>query len=155
MLNPSICRAIFFVTSAAVAIVLFWQAFAVPAPSFEPVGGARVPQATAALIAVLCAVVAILSWARHHTVAKSSRDNAKAVDFRGLLFLLVFAVYTAMLSFRLFGLGWLTAAFLISLQLIYREKKLSPMLIAILAAASFAIEFVFTRIFVIDVVTSF
>lgn len=154
MLNVNACRAVFLALCAIVAAVFFWQSFTIPASTFEPVGGARVPQATAVAILVLC-LAAMTVYLRSRAAPARQVTDAKPADWRGFLFVLIFIAYASMLSFRLIGMGWLTAAFLVASQALYSGKRMSAVLILFLVAASFALEVIFTKIFVLDVVTSF
>jgi len=154
MLNSRACRAVFVGLTAIIALLFFWQSLSIPAPTFEPVGGARVPQALAIAI-VLSAAVALVMAMRKRAEGQSQAEPAKLVDRRGLLFIAIFVAYATALASRLVGLGWLTAAFLIVSQALFSEKRFSPLLAIVLAISAFALELVFTKVVIIDVTTSF
>ncbi|OQM74157.1 tripartite tricarboxylate transporter TctB family protein [Manganibacter manganicus] len=154
MLNSRICRAVFVGLTAIVALLFFWQSLSIPAPTFEPVGGARVPQATAIAI-ILLAVMALAMALSKRNAAQIEAEAIKPIDWRGVLFVIIFGAYAVALASRTIGLGWLTAAFLIATQALFSEKRFSPPLAIILAISAFALELIFTKVFIIDVTTSF
>lgn len=147
----------------AVCVVLLWQASDLPPGSFEPLGSAPVPQATAGIVIVCCLIVIITALRRmfrrsdreysgsalkHHL-----KDEFVGRSPNGALVMLGATVgYTALLHSRLIPFGALTFVFLLLVIWAlnnFRRQSLIPAAITAVVFG-FGTQLVFTKIFVID-----
>lgn len=154
MLNASVCRLLFVVAAIAAAGVALWQAQFIPAPRFEPVGGARVPQLVAMVILALGALRLLSAvWRRGSTEPEEGQDR---IDRRGFAVAGIMAAAVLALENGLAGFAVVAGAFLISLQFLYPESGRRWLVrAAILIVVAIALEYAFTRIFVVDLPRSF
>jgi hypothetical protein len=129
------------------AAVLF-ETRGLPPGSFEPLGSAPVPQATAALI-ILLSIVVLAGAVRRPSVGGTLADlrpfDAAAVVIFTLLFVTLvhfrmatFAVLTT--GYLVLTIGWLTRF----------QRRLIPALLITALVVGFGCQYVFTRIFVVD-----
>jgi hypothetical protein len=139
------------------AIAVLFGSLAIPSPQYEPVGGALIPQAAAILVLLTCGTVSI-QHARRRTPSRSSATSDRNVDvLRLTTFLIATGLYAVALSSRSIGFGIGTALYISTLFVTYERPSVRSALlsIAVIAVFSFALELLFTRIFVVDLVSSF
>lgn len=132
---------------------VLWQAARLPPGSFEPLGSAPVPQATAGLIILLCLWVigrATLALARGEVTAAEDETVPRPLD-AAVVFLLTLA-YVALMAFRLAGFALITSLFLfVAIGFLVRfERRLLPWAAVVGLAMGYGCQYVFTRIFVVD-----
>ena len=147
------CRAIFVIAAIVTALIAAWQSLAIPPPQFEPVGGARVPQAAAAIIVILG-----LAWLVRAFAGSSDapRDPAGAVDRRGFAMLAAFLGTVTALATGGAGFALAAGAFLVVTQWLYRTSRFGWMIPAgVMVVAAVGLELLFTRVFVIDLTRTF
>jgi len=146
-----------------VCTIVLWQASSLPPGSFEPLGSAPVPQATACIV-ILCCLVVIFSAIRfmyrqsNPAITQSPLKHHVKDEFTGrspygaLIMLASTVGYTALLHSRLIPFGLLTFFFLFlliwSLNNFNRRSLIPATIVAVIFG--FGTQFVFTRIFVID-----
>lgn len=142
--------ATFFV--AACALILY-ETRDIPPGTFEPLGSAPVPQATATLIMLLSLAVGLNGWRRLH----AGRGNAPAPDYQqrpldAFAVAALTVVYVLVLDARLLDFAPLTALFLfIAIAMLARLRPRSLVGAAIVAAVTgWGTQYVFTRVFVVD-----
>ena len=133
---------------------VLWEARTIPPGVFEPLGSAPIPQATAGLIVLLALVVmgralrALLRGARARPAAEELAlrplDAAAVIAFTVL--------YVLAMALRLVDFAILTALFLLVTigALVRFERRLLPLILAIALVTGFGCQYVFTRIFVVD-----
>lgn len=150
-----------------VCIIVLWQAASLPPGSFEPLGSAPVPQATAGIVIFCCLLVMagavrrirqqsgeetetppVNAAIRHHV-----KDEFVGRSPYGALVMLGATIaYTVLLQSRLIPFGVLTFVFLLlviwALNNFRRRSLLPSTLTAIVFG--FGTQFIFTRVFVID-----
>lgn len=146
-----------------VCVVLLWQASKLPPGSFEPLGSAPVPQATAVII-IVCSVIVIFTALRHmfrrsdreyteSTIKHHVKDEFVGRSPYGALVMLGATVgYMALLHSRLIPFGALTFLFLLLVIWAlnnFRRQSLIPAAITAVVFG-FGTQFVFTKIFIID-----
>lgn len=130
----------------------------IPPGSFEPLGSAPVPQATAGLIILLALVVmgrAVLVLRRGRTsVAEDPGFQPRPLD-AALTFALT-VVYVLVMAFRLLPFAWITSLFLfVAIGFLVRfERRLLPAAAVVGALMGFGCEYLFTRVFVVDLPAS-
>lgn len=156
--------ALFLIVIAAVAI---WQAADLPPGSFEPLGSAWVPQITAGIIILLSLLVILRALLRADTI--SAADTIGAADaIRGddqgrsnelqerwhqaAAVALLTVLYVAAMHLRLTTFAIVTTVFLTAtiLVLVRFELKRLPLILVVAAVTGFGCQYIFTRIFVID-----
>lgn len=138
----------------AICAVVLWQTLSLPPGSFEPLGSAPVPQATAAIIILCCLVVIARAVSRLRSRNAGDAPQAPPATSPASA-LIIFAgalVYVAALHSRLVHFGMLTFLFLIvviwALERFRRRALLPAALVA--AVVGFGSHYVFTQFFVVD-----
>lgn len=152
MLSEKTSRAVFVIVAMLAGVAAVWQSLSIPAPQFEPVGGARVPQVAAALTIVL----GLAFLARSLATRSASAGRRVTPDRRGYAFVALFAVAAVALASGVAGFALVGGAFLVATQALYRTSRyrwLVPATFLFLAAV--ALELLFTRVFVIDLPRTF
>lgn len=137
-----------------VCAAVLWEARGLPPGSFEPLGSGPIPRATAWLIILLCLVVmarALLVLMRGAASA-SADPGTTPRPLDAALTLALIAVYVALMAWRVTGFAILTALFLfVTIGFLTRfERRLLPAAAAIGLIMGFGCEYVFTRVFVVD-----
>jgi hypothetical protein len=132
---------------------VLWQAAAMPPGTFEPLGSAPVPQATAGLIILLCLWVmgrAALGLRRGDVVANPEAPVPRSMDAAVVFALTV--VYVLIMAFRLMGFALVTSLFLfVAIGFLVRfERRLLPWAAGIGLAMGYGCLYLFTRVFVVD-----
>ena len=132
---------------------VLWEARSIPPGVFEPLGSAPVPQATAGLILLLALVVMgrALHALRQEARARPAEDLARRpLDAAAVIAFT--ALYVLAMALRLFDFAILTAIFLlVTIGALTRfERRLLPLIILIALVTGFGCQYVFTRIFVVD-----
>jgi hypothetical protein len=131
-----------------IAGVAIWQASALPPGTFEPLGSARVPQATAGLIVLLGL------WVIVRAMLREDQDHAQAGarwrDAAMVALLTVF--YVIAMQFRLASFAVLTAVFLTAAIFVLARFDVGklPVIVLLAALTGFGCQYIFTRVFVID-----
>lgn len=139
-----------------ICALILWQAAKLPPGSFEPLGSAPVPQATAGIVIGCCLIVmvkAIIKIRRHHSLAHHVRDELIGRSPWNAIYILGGTLaYVALLQLGKLSFGVLTFAFLLLLILTLNRFRRHSLLPATITAAlfGFGIEFLFTRVFVVD-----
>ena len=150
--NPrtDIALALFLVV---VCSVVLFQTRLIPAGTFEPLGSAPVPQATAGLIILLSLVMmarAVLVLARGREKGPPADDEVRPWDAAAVLGLTV--LYIAAMQARLLDFAFMSAIFLfITIGFLVRFRtRLLPAIAAVALITGFGCQYLFTRIFVVD-----
>jgi Tripartite tricarboxylate transporter TctB family len=143
---------------AAVIMLLcaavLWEARDIPPGVFEPLGSAPVPRFTAVLIILLCLVVAgrsLLRWrARRAPEIEADRVPPRLWDAAVVMLLTV--AYVAALHLRLTTFAVMTTVFLtVAIGTLLRVRlKAMPIVLLVAAVTGFGCQYVFTRIFIVD-----
>jgi hypothetical protein len=136
-------------------LVILWETRDIPAGVFEPLGSAPVPQATATIILLLSAVVAIgalrrMRWQKEVDVEATEGYRPRPLDAAVVAAFTV--VYVFLLQERVMDFAPLTALFLIAaIGFLSRFSRQGLAIGAIIAVATgWGAQFVFTRVFVVD-----
>ncbi|MGI9525430.1 MAG: tripartite tricarboxylate transporter TctB family protein [Hyphomicrobiaceae bacterium] len=135
----------------AICSAVLWESLGLPPGSFEPLGPAPVPQATAGLI-ILLSLLVIYS-ALHRQMKDENVEEEQPVS---ALFLLVLTlIYVALLHSKRVDFGLLTTIFLVTAIWGLERFRTGALLPAALTAAvvGFGCSFLFTRVFVVDLPT--
>ena len=134
------------------AVVLF-ETRDIPPGTFEPLGSAPIPQATAGLI-ILCSLIvmarAVLQTRRG--AVETAYDELELRPRDAALVLGLTVVYVLMLQFRLLDFAPLTVLFLIaSIGLLVRfERRQLPWVVLVALVMGYGCQYLFTRVFVVD-----
>jgi hypothetical protein len=129
------------------------QAAKLPAGSFEPLGSAPIPQATAGLIILLCLIViakAAITMRRGEEVATEAADPPRHLDAVVIFGLTV--IYIALMAFRVAGFAPITALFLfVAIAFLTRLAPRSLPIAALIGIVmGWGCQYVFTQVFVVD-----
>jgi putative tricarboxylic transport membrane protein len=133
---------------------VLWEARSIPPGVFEPLGSAPVPQATAGVI-ILLALVVMGRALRAMLGAAPARPAGEDLVLRPLdaaAVMALTALYVLAMALRLFDFAILTALFLMVTigALVRFERRLLPLIVVLALVTGFGCQYVFTRIFVVD-----
>jgi len=129
------------------------EAAKLPPGSFEPLGSAPIPQATAGLIVFLCLLVvgrAALAMWRGETSGAEPPYPPRRLDAAVLFGLTV--LYVLLMAQRVAGFAPITAVFLfVAIAFLTRFAPRSLPIAALIGVAmGWGCQYVFTRVFVVD-----
>jgi hypothetical protein len=130
------------------------EARRIPAGVFEPLGSAPLPQATAGLIILLALVVMgrALAALRQGARGRPPEEGLvlRPLDAAAVVGLSV--LYVLAMALRVVDFALLTAAFLmVTIGVLTRfERRLLPLIVVLALVTGFGCQYVFTRIFVVD-----
>ncbi len=129
------------------------EAAKLPPGSFEPMGSAPIPQATAGLIIFLCLVViakAAHSIWRGDAFAAAPADPPRRLDAAVIFALTV--VYVLLMALRVAGFAPITAIFLfVAIAFLTRLAPRSLPIAALVGVVmGWGCQYVFTQVFVVD-----
>lgn len=132
----------------AICAVFLWESSDLPPGTFEPLGSAPVPQATALVIVLLCLVVIVQATLR--PASEPGAGDERYVDAAVLVILTV--VYVALIHLRVATFAVLTSIYLVVTigWLVRFERRLLPAVGITALAVGFGCQYIFTRIFVVD-----
>lgn len=144
--------ATFFIVAC---LLILWETRTIPPGTFEPLGSAPVPQATAVLIIVLSLTVGLKALRRLRGRPASPSETATDLGDRPLNAVAVAALtvlYVALLDARAFDFAPLTALFLfLTIGFLIRLQPRGLVVAAAVAAiVGWGAQYVFTRVFVVD-----
>lgn len=135
---------------ALISIVFIWESWDLPPGTFEPLGSGPVPQVSATLIIVCCLAV-IYSAFKKVGVTVDTEAVPIALG-AGVLMALATLLLVVALHFRIMPFAWMTTIFLTvtiwGLEK-FNKKKFLPAIITGLIVG-FAIQYLFTQVFVVD-----
>lgn len=145
--------AIFFVVACA---LILWETRTIPPGTFEPLGSAPVPQATALLIILLSIAVGLRGWRKLGAAvpgpaeAEAEGDRPRWLDAFAVGALT--ALYVVVLDARIADFAPLTAAYLfLAIALLTRLNIKAMMSAAVVAViVGWGAQYLFTRVFVVD-----
>lgn len=131
-----------------ISVTALYGTMDIPPGKFEPLGSAPVPQAVAGLIIILALGLIVRACIDQRPLAASSADrylDASAVVVLTLLFVVV-------MQYRLATFAILTSIYLIvTVGVLTRFRRRSlPAVIAVGLLTGFGCQYVFTRVFVVD-----
>jgi hypothetical protein len=120
----------------------------IPPGRFEPLGSAPVPQAVAVLILLLAIWIIVRACIDRRPIAAAAVDRYLDAGVVVLLSLL----FVAAMHYRLASFAVLTLIYLIAtIGFLTRfERRQLPWIIGIAAAVGFGFQYLFTRVFVVD-----
>lgn len=138
----------------AICSVVLWQASRLPPGSFEPLGSGPVPQVTAAIVILCCLVVVVRGFLLLRREPKSApREAAARPSSYGAIVMFGGAVaYVAALHLRLLPFGMMTFVFLLLVIWALEDFERRALIPSAVTAAivGFGVEYLFTRVFVVD-----
>jgi hypothetical protein len=129
------------------------EAAKLPPGSFEPLGSAPIPQATAGLIIFLCLLViarAALVMRRGEGIVAEPADPPRRLDAAVIFGLTV--IYVALMALRVAGFALITAVFLfVTIAFLTRFAPRSLPIAALIGIVmGWGCQYVFTQVFVVD-----
>ncbi len=134
---------------------VLWEARGIPPGVFEPLGSAPIPRVTAGLIILLALVVmgrALLALLRPAAAAPAGAEELTLRPLDALAVIALTTLYILAMALRLVDFAILTALFLlITIGVLTRfERRLLPLIVVLALVVGFGCQYVFTRIFVVD-----
>jgi hypothetical protein len=120
----------------------------IPPGRFEPLGSAPVPQAVAVLILLLAIWIIVRACIDRRPIAAAAVDrylDAGVVVVLTLLF--VAAMHYRLASFAILTLIYLTATIGVLTRF---DRRQMPWIVGIAAVVGFGFQYLFTRVFVVD-----
>ena len=140
----------------AVCAAAIWEVADIPPGTFEPLGSGPVPRWTAAIIIILTLIAMFRAW-RQSTQTTVEEDNVKPRWADALLVFALTIVYALLLHYRVARFDLLTTGYLfVTIGLLMRFRPRSLPIIAVVAAVmGFGSNYVFTRVFVVDLPGAF
>lgn len=132
---------------------VLWETRKIPPGTFEPLGSAPVPQATAGLIILLALVVMGRAWLAlsRGTAARRAPDPElrprDAASVVGLTLLYILAMHYRLFDFAIVSsiFLFLTIGFLVRFRM-----RLLPFVVLVAVVTGYGCQYVFTRVFVVD-----
>lgn len=141
----------------AVCAATLWETREIPPGTFEPLGSAPVPQAVAGLIIALSLLVMFRAWRelRAGHIQESPDVAPRWAD--ALMVAALTIVYALALHVRLGRFDVVSTIYLIvTIGLLVRFRRRSlPAVVAVSAITGFGTQFIFTRIFIVDLPGAF
>ncbi len=140
----------------AVCAVVIYETLDLPPGSFEPLGSAPVPQATAGIIIILSIVVIVNAFRPRRADISEDTDDVPDEPVSAFLLCAATLLYVLTLHFRLLGFGTLTAIYLFALISALERFQLKSTIIAAVIAVigGYGIQYLFTQVFVVDLPAS-
>ncbi|HRY25377.1 MAG: tripartite tricarboxylate transporter TctB family protein [Geminicoccaceae bacterium] len=131
-----------------IAAIALFETRDIPPGSFEPLGSAPVPQATAGLIILMALGLIVRACLDRRPVARPPREGLADA---GAVLLLTLLYVTAM-HYRLTTFAVMTTIYLVLTigTLIRFRPRSMPLVLALAAVVGFGSQYVFTRVFVVD-----
>lgn len=144
---------------ALLCAIFIWESWDLPPGTFEPLGSGPVPQVTASIIILCCGLVIHAAFKKAKEPATENDDDEDekgAFSIKaGILMAGATFLFVGVLHLRLMPFSWMTAIFLVvtiwGLER-FDKKKLLPAIAAGLIVG-FAVEYLFTQVFVVDLPT--
>ena len=141
----------------ALCSATLWETRDIPPGTFEPLGSAPVPQAVAGLILALSLLIMWRGWRELRAGHSPETPDVTPRWADALMVAALTIVYALALHFRLGRFDVISTIYLIvtiGLLVRYRRRSL-PAVVLVSAITGFGCQFVFTRIFVVDLPGAF
>lgn len=155
-----------------VCCVVLWESRLIPPGSFEPLGSGPIPQATAALIILLCLLTV---WRAFVTLRQTSHNAATTTETvqggddpehgdthqpryrQALVVCTLTALYCLVLHSKKIDFSLATVVFLfLAIGYLVQFKPKSMLIVSLISVLmGFGCQFVFTKIFVVDLPGAF
>jgi len=134
---------------------VLWEARSIRPGVFEPLGSAPIPQATAGLITLLALVVmgrALHALFRRPPAPPADGEELTLRPLDAAAVILLTTLYILAMALRVVDFAILTALFLlVTIGVLTRfERRLLPLVVVLALVVGFGCQYVFTRIFVVD-----
>ncbi|MBW1698418.1 MAG: tripartite tricarboxylate transporter TctB family protein [Deltaproteobacteria bacterium] len=145
-----------------ICVVMIWDSWDIPPGSFEPLGAGPVPRMIAYTVIAICLVImlrAVLQWKRLKT-SPGSKVSETTLPYRprpkdAVIVLGLTTLYVGLMASRLVGFATITAVFLfITISLLMNFNRKSMLIAAVIALImGFGCQYLFTKVFVVDLPT--
>ncbi len=131
-----------------IAAIALFETRDIPPGSFEPLGSAPVPQVTAALIILMAVGLIVRACLDRRPVERPQREGL--LDAGAVLVLTL--LYVAAMHYRLTTFAVMTTIYLVLLigTLIRFKPRQMPLVLGLAALVGFGSQYIFTRVFVVD-----
>ena len=137
---------------AACSAVL-WESRDIPPGTFEPLGSGPVPRVVAGVIIVLTVYVMLRAWTTLHAGVARKDPDAPAPRWADVLVLSALTLaYALALHLRLGRFDMLSSVYLfLAIGVLVRfERRRLPVVAGVALLTGFGSQFLFTRVFVVD-----
>ena len=136
---------------------VLWETRDIPPGTFEPLGSAPVPQVVASLIILLTLSVMLRAWLRLRGGGVRSEDDVPPRWADAALVTAFTVIYALTLHFRVGRFDVLSTIYLfVTIGMLVRFRRSSLLAVAIVSAVvGFGSQFVFTRVFIVDLPGAF
>lgn len=138
---------------ALLSAVFIWESWDLPPGTFEPLGSGPVPQFTATIIIICC--LAVIYNATKKVDTEVINKLVPVALGAGILMAVATLLFVVALHFRIMPFAWMTTLFLTvtiwGLEK-FNKKKFLPAIITGLIVG-FAVQYLFTQVFVVDLPT--
>jgi putative tricarboxylic transport membrane protein len=134
-----------------ICLVFLWETWDLPPGTFEPLGSAPVPQATAGIIIFCCLLV--IRGAFKKVAGSASDEESQSFGIRAAVLIAVATLlFVILLQLRIIPFAWMTAAFLTvtiwGLEKFTKRKFLPAVVTGLIVG--FSMQYLFTQVFVVD-----
>ena len=134
-----------------ICLVFLWETWDLPPGTFEPLGSAPVPQATAGIIIFCCLLV--IRGAFKKVAGSTSDEESQSFGIRAAVLIAVATLlFVILLQLRIIPFAGMTAAFLTvtiwGLEKFTKRKFLPAVVTGLIVG--FSMQYLFTQIFVVD-----
>jgi putative tricarboxylic transport membrane protein len=134
-----------------ICLVFLWETWDLPPGTFEPLGSAPVPQATAGII-IFCCLLVIREASKKAAGSKIDEESQSFGIRAGVLISVATLLFVILLQLRIISFAWMTAAFLTvtiwGLEKFTKRKFLPAVVTGLIVG--FAMQYLFTQVFVVD-----
>ena len=131
---------------------VLWETRTIPPGTFEPLGSAPVPQATAIIIIALCLLVLLRAVKRLRRGWSDELDDTKPHRLDAAMVAGFTILYVLAMQMRIVTFAIMTTLFLIVTigWLIRFEVRRLPIVVLVAAITGFGCQYLFTRVFIVD-----
>ena len=134
-----------------ICLVFLWETWDLPPGTFEPLGSAPVPQATAGII-IFCCLLVIREASKKAAGSKTDEESQSFGIRAAVLIAFATLLFVILLQLRIIPFAWMTAAFLTvtiwGLEKFTKRKFLPAVVTGLIVG--FAMQYLFTQVFVVD-----
>ncbi|MEZ5864238.1 MAG: tripartite tricarboxylate transporter TctB family protein [Geminicoccaceae bacterium] len=131
-----------------IAAIALFETRHIPPGTFEPLGSAPVPQATAGLIILMAVALIVRACLDRRPVSRPRREGL----FDAGAVLVLTLLYVIAMHYRLTTFAVMTSIYLVLTigTLIRFQPRRMPLVLALAVVVGFGSQYIFTRVFVVD-----
>jgi putative tricarboxylic transport membrane protein len=134
-----------------ICLIFLWESWGLPPGTFEPLGSAPVPQATAGIIIFCC--ILVIRGAFKKVAGSTADEESQSFGIKAAVLIAVATLlFVILLQLRIIPFSWMTAAFLTvtiwGLEKFTKRKFLPAVVTGLIVG--FAMQYLFTQVFIVD-----